>query len=1166
MYVSGHVAIFDMVDIDLFTVVALNMIVLKLGYTGKSELMFYNYLRPLTSLNERLYALTCKEDVRCLDTLVRSFKSIEVYIEHGVTALDSYHRALRFRATIEEITDEPASIAANRTENSQFSDINLSFVSQQATASQVINDVMRQLSFEETELDGKAGYADVARNGVDSSGLSHDESFGVDDLDLNLYEPEPIMAEVSTQEPIVAEVNTQEPIVAEVSTHVPIVEEVETQEFSVEDVVLEDYSSEDAGIDDDDADEDFLIDEENKIVEPDLDVYLFGINIDLPFDNICVTNLVSNDVLEKEDVVVINVDGFDSGLMMIVRIKILHEVTAVKLMTHKVVSYKKMDQDSAYMVATSKVHMLKPDAKSLLQAVEKRFGGNVATKKTQRNLQSSNMKILLHLAQRNKPEIDTLSLDDLYNNLKIYELEVKRTSSSNTNTQNVSFVSSNSTNKTNRAANTTQGVTNASTQAAAVNLTTIDNLSDAIIYSFFSQPNSPQLDNKDLQQIHPDNLEEMDLRWKMAMLTMRARRFLKNTGRKFSMNELQEVKILRTRKAQEGLCLFLSIGGYDWSDQAEDGPTKFALMAYSSTSSNCEVYTDSNCSSSCLENVKILKEQNKQLLKDLRTSNIQAITYKTGLEFVEARILVHKKNESIYEEDIKLLKHEIYLKEVAVTKLRRKLELAQKQKDEIQLTVENFKNSSKSLSKLLDRQIIDKYITGLGYNVVPPPYTGNFMPLKPNLSSLKEFLNEPIGSKPTVKKPVDETSEAKVSADKLELVRKNFGSPIIEDWISDSEDEDESKPKIKKKTIIEKLMKDMLPLEVTLNEGKSQAESVDLKNIVPKWDLTCLFAKATSDESKLWHKRLGHLNFNTMNKLVKGNLNKTSAILKTFITGIENLVHHKVKVIRSDNGTEFKNREMNQFYEIKGDLKLPTIFWAKAVNTACYIQNRVLVVKPYNKNPYELFHGRTLALSFMRPFGCHVTILNTKDHLGKFDGKTDEGFFVRYSFNSKAFRLFDNRTRIVEENLHIRFSENTPNIAGSGPNWLFDIDALTKSVNYKPVIARNQSNGNAGTKACDDVGKARMETTGKDYILLPLWTVDPLISKESKSSQNDGFQPSSDDGKKVNEDPRQESECKDQEKEDNVNNTNNVNVAGTNEVYGVGANTNNELPFDPRIA
>ncbi|GKA45061.1 putative ribonuclease H-like domain-containing protein [Tanacetum coccineum] len=248
------------------------------------------------------------------------------------------------------------------------------------------------------------------------------------------------------------------------------------------------------------------------------------------------------------------------------------------------------------------------------------------------------------------------------------------------------------------------------------------------------------------------------------------------------------------------------------------------------------------------------------------------------------------------------------------------------------------------------------------------------------------------------------------------------------------------------------------------------------------------------------------------------------------------------------------------------DSKLPTTFWAEAVNTACYVQNRVLVVKPHNKTPYELFHGRTPTLSFMRPFGCPVTILNTIDHLGKFDGKADEGFFVGYSLNSKAFRVFNSRTRIVEENLHIRFSENTPNVVGSGPNWLFDIDALTRTMNYKPIVAGTQSNGFAGTKASDNAGQARKETEPvKDYILLPLWTADPPYSQDPKSSHDDGSKPSSDDEKKVDEDLRKDSECNDQEKEDNVNSTNNVNAASTNEVNVVGGKTSIELLVDPNM-
>ncbi|GJR67291.1 hypothetical protein Tco_0013356 [Tanacetum coccineum] len=194
--------------------------------------------------------------------------------------------------------------------------------------------------------------------------------------------------------------------------------------------------------------------------------------------------------------------------------------------------------------------------------------------------------------------------------------------------------------------------------------------------------------------------------------------------------------------------------------------------------------------------------------------------------------------------------------------------------------------------------------------------------------------------------------------------------------------------------------------------------------------------------------------------------------------------------------------------------------------TTCYVQNRVLVTKPHNKTPYELFLGRKSPFAFMKPFGCPITILNTIDHFGKFDV----------------------RTRIVEENLHVQFSENTPNIVGSGPNWLFDIDALTKSMNYKLVVAGNQSNGNAGTKACDDNGKARMETSSPDA------GFKPLGDDEMKGTEVPG---------KEGCDPNKEGECNDQEKEDNVNSTNTVNAASTNEVNAIGGKLSIELLVDP---
>ncbi|GKC71716.1 putative ribonuclease H-like domain-containing protein [Tanacetum coccineum] len=207
---------------------------------------------------------------------------------------------------------------------------------------------------------------------------------------------------------------------------------------------------------------------------------------------------------------------------------------------------------------------------------------------------------------------------------------------------------------------------------------------------------------------------------------------------------------------------------------------------------------------------------------------------------------------------------------------------------------------------------------------------------------------------------------------------------------------------------------------------------------------------------------------------------------------------------RQNGIAERKNRTLiGAAKTMLADSKLPTTFWAEAVNTACYAHNRVLVIKPHNKTSYELFHGRKPSLSFMRPFGCPVTILNTLDHLGKFDGKADEGFFVGYSVNSKAFRVFNSRTRIVEETLHITFLENNPNVEGSEPEWLFDIDTLTTSMNYKPVVAGNQTFGNAGTKESIDACQAGKKTIpSHEYILRPLWTPDSPISSSLKSSDD----------------------------------------------------------------
>nr|GEU82786.1 hypothetical protein [Tanacetum cinerariifolium] len=758
---------------------------------------------------------------------------------------------------------------------------------------------------------------------------------------------------------------------------------------------------------------------------------------------------------------------------------------------------------STLMMGIPNEHQLKfksiKDSKSLLEAIKKRFGSNDATKKTQRNLlkheyenfTTSSSEILDQtfdrlqklVIWRNKPDLDSMSMDDLYNNFKVYEPEVKGVSSSSTNTQNMTFVSSssnNNTNSSNEAINIAFGVTTAGTYVNSANSTNIDNLSDAIIYAFL-EGSSILMGMRLFPLIKP--------RWNVT-ISIRGANLQENV-------EHQEHKTTRTRRAQKGMCML-------------------------------KLLTQLWC---LVIDLEVMIEVTK-LKKDL-TMHL----WHTSLQVLILR-----------------------------------------EKDDIQLTVKKLKNASKSLNKLIDSQIADNYKKGLGYNAFLPPYTGLFMPPEPDLSyiGLEEFTSE----------PAVETLNAKTSEEVPKVVKKDNGVPIIKDWKSDDEDESVPQPKIEKKTVKPSVAKvefvkpkqqsqnarktavavntarpvNTAHPKTTMNaakprpkavvntarpkavladkgnEGNPQMDlqdkrvidsgcsrhttwnmsyltdyeennrgyvtfggypkegkitskgtiktgeldfenvyfvkelkfnlfsvsqivprknnmySVDLKNIIPKGGLTCLFEKATSDESRLWQRRLGHLNFKIMNKLVKGNL-------------------------------------------VRG---LPSnIFENEQTCVACQ-------------------KGKQHRASY---------------HLGKFDGKPDEGFFIGYSLNSKAFRVFNSRTRIVEETLHIRFSENTPNNLSSGPNWLFDIDALTKTMNYQPVVAGIQSNYNAGTKDNNNASQVRKKKEpGKYYILLSLWTVDPPFPQEPKSSQDARFKPSNDVEKKVNEVLRQENECKDQEK------------------------------------
>nr|GEY80033.1 hypothetical protein [Tanacetum cinerariifolium] len=880
------------------------------------------------------------------------------------------------------------------------------------------------------------------------------------------------------------------------------------------------------------------------------------------------------------------------------------------------------------------------------------------------------------LIWRNTTDLEEQSLDDLFNNLKIYEAEVKSSSSASTSTQNIDFVSSSNTDSTNEPISDAGSIFAISAKLHVSALPNVDTLSSAIIYLFFSsQSNSPQLDNDDLKQIDADDLEEMDLKWQMAMLTVeyynchRKRHFTRKCRSPKDTRRNDAAEPQRRNVPVETSTLNALVSQYDG----------FLVKAYATLQSNYDNLTDDN-----------------------RKSQFDVISYKTRLESVEARLLIYQQNESVFEEDIKLLKLEVQLRDSALVVLRENLEKAEQERDGLKLKLKNLPPSP----------IYDRYQSGDRYHGVPPTYTGTFMPPKPDLvfhnapnavetvhtafndelsptKPAKDFFvqpNEQVKPPRPFVKPVEtsilvsnpktaipkpkskgnsrnrkacfvyesltylikdydfyEKTMAQTTARnhatrgnhkqyakmtlpnqqthvvpttvitksklvpipaarpvttvvlKCHVTRPRLAKPIVTkphsppgrhinrspsstasnfplkfiavkapmekgvidsgcsrhmtgnmSYLSDFEELNDGYLVVIQRVMCDKknsvLFTDteclVLSPEFKLPENQvllrvpkeNNMYNINLKNIVPSGDLTCLFGKATLDESNLWHRRLGHINFKKINKLVKGNLvrglpskvfkndhtcvackkgkqhrascsrftwvfflatkDETSPIIKTFITGLENQLSLKVKIIRSDNGTELKINDLNQFCGMKGikrefsvsrtpqqngiakrknrtlieaartmlaDLLLPIPFWAKAVNTACYVQNRVLVTKPQIKTPYELLHGRTPSIVFMRPFGYPVTILNILDSLGKFDGKVDEGYLVRYSVSS------------------------------SGPTWLFDIDTLTKTMNYQPFTISNQSNPSTSVQEQFDAKKAGEEII-QQYVLFPVWS------------------------------------------------------------------------------
>ncbi|GKC04955.1 ribonuclease H-like domain-containing protein [Tanacetum coccineum] len=454
------------------------------------------------------------------------------------------------------------------------------------------------------------------------------------------------------------------------------------------------------------------------------------------------------------------------------------------------------------------------DAKTMFEGIKARFGGNEATKKTQKallkqqyenfNASSSesldsifnrlqklvsrlavlgvatspedlNVKFLRSLPAEwdthvvvwmNKPDFETIGLDDLYNNFKIIEQKIKKTSAASSGDKNLAFVTASGSSSTNIINTANPEVSTASTKAITAS-TEISpaSLSDATVYAFISsQPRGSQLVHEDLEQLHDDDLEEMDLKWNLALLSMRERKFYQRTGRMinyegsdiagfdksrvecynfhklghfsrecrsprnpasnsrnngWNRNQGSSTKTVKIEDTSEKAMMAIDGVGFDWSEMAEEQvQINMALMAFSDS----EVYTKKSCSKTCLKNHESLKKQCDDLIVKLNDSQFKTVTYKRSLATLEDQIVAYKRNEVLFSKEVAIFKREVGCKEYELGVLRSKLEKVKQEKDGIDFKIKKFDKSTKDLEEMIESQRTDKNKQGLGYNVVAPPH------------------------------------------------------------------------------------------------------------------------------------------------------------------------------------------------------------------------------------------------------------------------------------------------------------------------------------------------------------------------------------------------------------------------------------------------------------
>nr|GEU43599.1 hypothetical protein [Tanacetum cinerariifolium] len=654
------------------------------------------------------------------------------------------------------------------------------------------------------------------------------------------------------------------------------------------------------------------------------------------------------------------------------------------------------------------------------------------------------------LIWQNKADLEDKNLDDLFNSLKIYETKVKHSSSLSTTSQNLAFVSSSPTNNPTDSVSAAVSVSAVGLTFLASPLPNVESLSNAVIYSFFaSQSTSPQLDNEDLKQIDVNDLEEIDLRWQMAMLTMRARRkdiLLGNVGLLRIKEGLEAmIRAIKQRRSLQTLILWLfhqahlliisqttKKTGLGYNSQVFR-KAMFDCDNYYSSESNYESWPPSNLYD------RFIPSGGYHAVPPPYTGAF--MPPKPDLVFhtapsAETEHLAFNALQVVpsFAQSSEHVKSPRYPDQPLKTTIPAVTSIPLSSKTQSSGTRRNKKSCfiCKSVDHLIkDYNFHTRKLAQRNY--APRGTHKHYAPLSHSQSHT--YMGNP---QQTLKdKGVIDSGCSRHMTGNMSYL-SDF-KELNEGYVAFEGNPKGGKITGKGKIKTSKLdFNDVYFVKELKFNLFSVSQMCGKKNSVLFIDTECL---VLSPDFKLPDESQVLLRVPRENNMY--NFCEFKGIKKEFSVP---------RTPQQNGAAERKNKTLIEVARtMLADLLLPIPFWAEAVNTACYTQNRVLVTKPHNKTPYELLHG-------------------------KFQGKVDEGFLVGYSVCSKAFRVFNSRTRIIHETLHVNFLENKPHVAGTGPSWLFDIDSLSGTMNYHPVTARNQPNSGAVNGKEHDVDAKKSES------------------------------------------------------------------------------------------